>query len=113
MAQSFRFNNATSPSTNTGNSEAWKAAGFVNFYLPGGESGTTKFGAIGLRLANADEKQMFEWLKANKPFDVETIDEDTGEKTTRTMLPLEYILENLTIDFREVREGGGRFALPK
>lgn len=113
MAKSFRFNSPSTSNDAQGSTEAWKAAGFINFYIPGGETGTTKLGAISLRAGNADEKQLFDWLKANQPFEVEIKDEATGAVTKETMLPLEYILANLTMDFREVREGGGRFALPK
>lgn len=91
---SFRFNNASAPTNNTTSNDAWKSAAFINCYLPGGEGKPTKFGAIGLRPANADEKELLDFAKK---------DPDAFIK---------WLAANITFDFREVREGGGRFAIP-
>jgi hypothetical protein len=90
----------------------WKAAGFINLYLPKAEGGQTKLGAIALRMSNPDEAALFSWLKANKPVPVEAEDPDTGEVINRDMLPIEILLSQIVIDFREVRTDGKRFALP-
>lgn len=107
---SLRFN-SSAPSNNAQSNDSWKAAGFINLYLPGGKNGTTKLGAIPLKLANADEKRMFDWLKANQPFEVEYTDEK-GKPQKKNMLPLEWLAANLTMDFREASTDGTRFALP-
>jgi len=86
--------NLNTNNSNTSNSEAWKAGGFVNAYLPGAE-GPAKIGAFPLRIANADEKQLLDWAKADPA------------------AFLEWFKANVTFDFREVREGGGKFALPE
>lgn len=95
MASSFRFNSNAAPSNAAqGNNDAWKAQGFVNLYLPGAE-GKAKFGAIPLRMSNADEKELLEFAKRDP------------------VAFAQWLAANITFDFREVREGGGRFAIPK
>lgn len=105
-----RLNFNTAPN-NTQANDSWKAAGFINLYIPGGKNGTTKLGAIPLKLANADEKALFDWLKADKPFEVVMAD-DQGTPVERTVKPLEWLLANLSMDFREATNDGTRFALP-
>lgn len=107
MARSFRFN-APAADQQAASQDTWKAAGFINFYMPGGETGTTKLGAIPLRLANPDEKRLLEWLKADKPIEVPA----TDDTPAHTMRPIEYLLAAITVDFREVKADGNRFALP-
>lgn len=47
---------------NNGNDANWKAAGFVNFFLPSKDGGRRKLGAIPLRAANVNEKSLNDWL---------------------------------------------------
>ena len=43
-----------------------KAAAFINISLPGEKAGThRKLGAIPLKLSNANETRLMEWLKAD------------------------------------------------
>ena len=118
MAASFRFNsNNNGPTNNAGTNDAWKAQGFINMYLPGSEPGkNTKFGAIPLKTADADDKAMFDWAKSGDTRECIQLqqDETTGEVTEVKvqMTCLEWIMDNLTIDFREVRVEGTKFGMP-
>lgn len=107
---SLRFNTGSAPSNNAQRDDSWKAAGYINLYVPGAE-GKTKLGAVALKASNADEKRLFDWLKADQPFEVDTTD-DKGKPAKRTMKPLEWLLANLSMDFREAKQDGSRFALP-
>ena len=58
----FRTN--TAAQTNDDNQESWKAAGFVNLYLPSTDGGKRKkLGAIPLRANKPSEAAMLAWLK--------------------------------------------------
>jgi len=52
------------PGAQNQQSERWKAKGFLNFYLPTKEGGRRKVGAIPLRIANANEAKLADWLAA-------------------------------------------------
>lgn len=59
----FRTNTAAAQ-TNDNNQESWKAAGFVNLYLPSTDGGKRKkLGAIPLRANKPSEAALLEWLK--------------------------------------------------
>ena len=59
----FRTNTAAAQ-TNDNNQESWKAAGFVNLYLPSTDGGKRKkLGAIPLRTNKPAEATLLEWLK--------------------------------------------------
>ena len=61
----FRTNTAAAQ-TNDNNQESWKAAGFVNLYLPSTDGGKRKkLGAIPLRANKPAEAALLEWLKKN------------------------------------------------
>jgi hypothetical protein len=45
--------------------EQWKAAGFLNLYLPAPEGGRKKLGAIPLKTSITREKQLLDWLNAD------------------------------------------------
>lgn len=45
--------------------ESWKAAGFINFYLPGVSGKDKKLGAISLRDTKPAEKELNAWLAAD------------------------------------------------
>jgi hypothetical protein len=60
----FNRNSNAARNESTSN-DSWKAAGFLNFYLPTAEGGRRKLGAISLREKNANEKKLFEALKAD------------------------------------------------
>jgi hypothetical protein len=54
--------NAAKDNASTSN-EAWKAQGFLNFYLPSKEGGKRrKLGAIPLKMNKPSEKTLLEWL---------------------------------------------------
>ena len=61
----FRTNTAAAAAmSNTLNLENWKAAGFVNLYLPSTDGGKgKKLGAIPLRANKPSEAALLEWLK--------------------------------------------------
>lgn len=44
------------------NDTSWKAQGFLNFYLPDKKGGRRKLGAIPLKEAKANEKDLLVWL---------------------------------------------------
>lgn len=86
-----RGNTARNSNNNAqGQNESWKAQGFLNLYLPTANGGRRKLGAIPLKEAKSNERQMLEWLK---------------EDPTR----VETILSKLEIEFRtaESDEGSG------
>ena len=59
----FRTNTAAAQ-TNDANPDSWKAAGFVNLYLPSTDGGKRKkLGAIPLRANKPSEAALLEWLK--------------------------------------------------
>lgn len=60
----FVMNTRTQADT-AANNEAWRAGGFLNFYLPTENGETKKLGAIGLRLNNEDEDALRQWLDAD------------------------------------------------
>jgi hypothetical protein len=43
-------------------SEAWKAQGFLNFYLPAKNGARKKLGAIPLKESRASERDLLNWL---------------------------------------------------
>lgn len=48
---------------NGGNGDpAWKAQGFLNFYLPNKDGKQSKLGAIPLKASRPNERRMLEWL---------------------------------------------------
>ncbi len=60
--QSQRTASNNNAQANAGN-EAWRAQGFLNFYLPSQEEGKRrKLGAIPLRIAKPAEKKLADWL---------------------------------------------------
>ena len=68
----FRTNTAAAAQTND-NQESWKAAGFVNLYLPSTDGGKRKkLGAIPLRANKPSEAALLEWLKKD-PANVEKL----------------------------------------
>ncbi len=72
-----------------------RAAAFLNFAIPGDDGEPVQIGAIPLRMSNAYEAQLIQWLKV-----------DT-EKNLAVFMKL------LSIDFREGVAGAGKgFALP-
>lgn len=118
MSASFRFNsNSNAQSNSQGNNDAWKAQAFINLYLPGAEGKNTKLHAIPLKAANPDEKFILDWAKAGDKRECVQIqiDEATGAEVEVKveMTCLEWILDNLVIDFREVRTEGTKFAMPQ
>ena len=79
----FRTNTAAAQ-TNDNNQESWKAAGFVNLYLPSTDGGKRKkLGAIPLRANKPSEAALLEWLK-----------KDAGN--------VEKLLSKLELDFQSV-----------
>lgn len=82
--------NAQRSNRNQGQEASWKAAGFLNLYLPSRDGKRTKLGAIALRKSNARENQLFEALTKNPEL-------------------VEAIIEKLEIEFRaaEQSEGSG------
>ena len=59
----FRTNTAAAQ-TNDTNNDSWKAAGFINLYLPSTDGGKRKkLGAIPLRSSKPSEAALLEWLK--------------------------------------------------
>ena len=59
----FRTNTVAAAQSDN-NQESWKAAGFVNLYLPSTEGGKRKkLGAIPLRANKPSEAALLEWLK--------------------------------------------------
>lgn len=58
------FNNAAQNNNSNAqsNNDAWKAQGFLNLYLPSRAGGRKKLGAIPLKAAKPNEKQMLDWL---------------------------------------------------
>lgn len=46
----------------TPSNDSWKAQGFLNFYLPAKNGGRKKLGAIPLKEAKGNEKQLLAWL---------------------------------------------------
>ena len=64
----FQTNKGQEPGTsNKGNAdnESWKAAGFINVYLPTKAGGRRKVGAIPLREAKVVEKELSDFLAAD------------------------------------------------
>lgn len=61
----FRTNTAAAQQPQQASSnDAWKASGFVNFYLPSTDGGKRKkFGAIALRDSKPAEAALIKWLK--------------------------------------------------
>ena len=49
----------------TTNDTAWKAQGFLNFYLPADNGTKIKLGFIGLKESNANQKLLMDWLAAD------------------------------------------------
>lgn len=45
--------------------DSWKAAGFINFYLPRADGKEAKLGAIPLKLSKPNEKKLLDWLDAD------------------------------------------------
>lgn len=83
----FRENTQRS-NDNSGNDQSWKAAGFLNLYLPTADGGRRKLGAIPLREKNVNEKKLFEALKADESL-------------------VEAILGKLEIEFRTAEATAG------
>ena len=117
MAASFRFNSNNNASTNQGTNDAWKAQAFINLYLPGAEGKNTKLHAIPLKTSNPDQKFIFDWAKAGDERECVQIqtDEATGKdvEVKVEMTCLEWIMDNLVMDFREVRTEGTKFNMPQ
>ena len=62
----FRTNAAAQTNNTDTNQESWKAAGFVNLYLPSTDGGKRKkLGAIPLRTNKPAEAALLQWLKAD------------------------------------------------
>lgn len=57
------FNNENTARSNNNRQEAWKADGFLNFYLPSKDGSRRKLGAIPLRGAKPNEKQLSDAIK--------------------------------------------------
>ena len=116
MASSFRFNSNAASSTNQGTNDGWKAQAFINLYLPGAEGKNTKLHAIPLKISNPDEKAIYDWAKSGEARECTQTqtDEATGEEFQATveMTCLEWIMDNLVIDFRQVRTEGTKFNMP-
>ena len=56
-------NSRTYRNNDQSNSDQWKSAGFLNFYLPNkAGDGQRKLGAIGLKLSDPDEKALFDFF---------------------------------------------------
>lgn len=43
--------------------EAWKSDAFLNFYIPKSDGTRSKLGAISLKLTNANQKALIQYLK--------------------------------------------------
>jgi hypothetical protein len=72
----------------------WKAAGFLNLYLPNMDGKRTKLGAIPLKEGKPNEKLMLDWLK-----------EDPSR--------VQIILSKLEIEYRSSEPTeGSKFDLP-
>lgn len=54
------FNTNTAAATQTSN-DSWKAAGFLNFYLPGPDGKPSKLGAIGIKAGHGTD-DLLEYL---------------------------------------------------
>lgn len=88
MARQFGFAPASAARQQD---DSWKAGGFINIHVNFGEGRTPKLGAIPLKLANADEKALLDWLAQNP-------EAHTKELASR-----------LLIDFKVVRNDGSKF----
>jgi len=56
------FNTNTAAASNGTKNESWKAAGFLNLYLPTKGGARRKLGAIALKEGRHNEKAMLDWL---------------------------------------------------
>lgn len=56
--------NNSAPAATTQNT-AWKASGFLNFFLPTQGGKPRKLGAIALKDSNVNEKRLLDWLNEN------------------------------------------------
>lgn len=52
----------TKPAAPAETNDSWKAAGFLNLYLPTKDGGRRKLGAVPLRVSNVNEKALLEWI---------------------------------------------------
>lgn len=66
------FNRNNQNNGSNGNDDSWKAAGFLNLYLPSKSGGRRKLGAIPLKESKPSEKAILDWLNAD-PSRVATI----------------------------------------
>lgn len=71
---------------------AWKAAGFINIYLPTKDGGRMKLGAIKLRANNVREKQLSDWMN------------ETGEDGAN----LHTLINKLQFEYNNAEGGEGR-----
>lgn len=85
----FKTNTAAAPpNQDQAENTAWKAQGFINLYLPSENGGRKKLGAIPLKMAKKNERQLLEWLM---------------EDPTR----VNRIASQIQMDFQAVDQGSG------
>ena len=61
----FKSNAQTSSNDQAnGQNDSWKAAGFLNFYMPGSDGKAAKLGAIPLKAGKGSD-ELIEWLGAS------------------------------------------------
>ena len=59
------FAQTSAAQTTPTNDTAWKAQGFLNFYLPADDGSKIKLGFIALKDSNANQKLLMDWLAAD------------------------------------------------
>ena len=68
----YQSGNTAQASSNQSNNDSWKAAGFLNLYLPSKDGKKVKLGAIPLKEGKPSEAAMLKWLNED-PSRVATI----------------------------------------
>ena len=80
------------PASNVQTNTNWKAQGFLNLYLPDKKGGRRKLGAIPLKDAKPNEKELLAWL---------------NEDPSR----VEIIMSKLEMEYQPAEAEGTGFAL--
>lgn len=60
----FSTSQASSPAQTNSTNDSWKAAGFLNFYMPGTDGKAAKLGAIPLKAGKGSD-ELLEWLNTD------------------------------------------------
>lgn len=95
-----RNSNAQQSNDNNTKNDNWKAAAFINFYLPSQDGGRTKLGALPLRPGDKKEKVLIDWLMGPNV---------TDEQRAKRM---QKIMDDMVFEFRSAEPAEGRaFAL--